>query len=73
LKDAHYRQRYRAFLDRLKQARLQASLTQAEVAIRLQKPQSYVSKIESGERRVDIVELDELRRVYRKSLDFFVN
>jgi transcriptional regulator with XRE-family HTH domain len=31
-------------------------LTQAEVAKRLGKPQSYVSKYETGERRLDVVE-----------------
>ena len=31
-------------------------LTQVEVANRLNKPQSYVSKYESGERRLDVVE-----------------
>jgi len=47
-------------------------LTQVEVAKRLRRPQSFVSKIESGERRVDVVELSELAKLYRKPLDFFV-
>ena len=37
-----------------------AGLTQAAVAARLERPQSFVAKIESGERRVDVVELVEL-------------
>jgi transcriptional regulator with XRE-family HTH domain len=49
-----------------------AGLTQVEVANRLKRPQSFVSKIESGERRVDVVELSELARVYRRPLDFFL-
>jgi transcriptional regulator with XRE-family HTH domain len=73
LKDASYRHRYAQFLGRLKQARVEAELTQVEVAHKLRRPQSFVSKIESGERRVDVVELTELARVYRKSLDFFVS
>ncbi len=40
----------------LKQAREAAHLTQAVVAERLGKPQSYVAKTESGERRLDVVE-----------------
>ena len=52
---------------------MEAELTQVEVAHKLRRPQSFVSKIESGERRVDVVELTELARVYRKSLDFFVS
>jgi transcriptional regulator with XRE-family HTH domain len=72
LKDASYRQHYAQFLGRLKQARVEAALTQVEVAKKLERPQSFVSKIESGERRVDIVELNELAKLYRRPLDFFL-
>jgi transcriptional regulator with XRE-family HTH domain len=72
LKDASYRQRYRRFLSRLKQARTNAGLTQVEVAKRLGQPQSFVSKCESGERRVDAVELLEFSRLYRRPLNYFV-
>jgi transcriptional regulator with XRE-family HTH domain len=73
LKDPTYRQKYRQFLRRLKQARQDASLTQVQVARKLSRPQSFVSKCESGERRVDVVELAEFARLYRKPLSFFVN
>ncbi len=63
---------YRRFLVRLRKARQAAALTQSEVAQRLGKPQSYVSKVESGERRVDIIELVEFARLYRRRLDWFV-
>jgi len=69
--DAGYREQYDAFLKRLRQARLKAGLTQEEVARRLGKPQSFVSKCESGERRVDVVELTRLAKLYGKTLDFF--
>lgn len=72
LKDASYRHRYAQFLGRLKEARAKAGLTQIEVAYKLKRPQSFVSKIESGERRVDVVELSELAQVYRRPLDFFL-
>ena len=72
MKDASYRRRYAQFLGKLKQARAEAALTQVEVANRIKRPQSFVSKIESGERRVDVVELSELARVYGRSLDFFL-
>jgi len=55
----------------LKQARLDAGLTQAEVASLLSRPQSFVSKSESGERRIDFIELIYLARIYRKPLKFF--
>jgi len=72
LKDATYRHRYAQFLGRLKQARGEAGLTQVEVAKKLKRPQSFVSKIESGERRVDVVELSDLAKIYRRPLDFFL-
>lgn len=44
----------------LVEARTAAGLTQTELARRLQRPQSFVSKYESGERRLDVVELVEI-------------
>lgn len=68
-----YSVRYKAFLKRLREARLEADLTQLEVAQKLNQPQSYVSRCESGERRVDVVELTDFAMIYQKPLDFFVD
>ena len=73
MKDPTYRQRYRQFLKKLRSARQEASLTQVQVARKLGRPQSFASKCESGERRVDVVELAEFARLYRKPLSFFVS
>ena len=67
-----HRARYKAFLKKLKAARLDAGMTQAQAAAALGKPQSYVSKCESGERRVDVIELLEFANVYDKKVSFFV-
>ncbi len=48
--------RYNRFRNLLIAARQGQSLTQVEVAKRLGKPQSFVSKYERGERRLDVVE-----------------
>ena len=64
--------RYREFLARLRAARLEAGLTQTEVAGGLGKPQSWVSKCEGGERRVDVVELERLADLYHRPLSYFL-
>ena len=46
----------------LVQARKQANLTQAELSSRLKRPQSFVSKYERGERRLDVVEFVEVAK-----------
>jgi transcriptional regulator with XRE-family HTH domain len=43
-------------------ARKKAKLTQAEVAERLGRPQSFVAKYEGGERRLDVIEFIEVAR-----------
>lgn len=52
--------RYTRLSQLLAEARLAAGLTQAELAERLGRPQSYVSKFECGERRLDVVEFLEI-------------
>ncbi|WP_287885714.1 MULTISPECIES: helix-turn-helix domain-containing protein [Paracoccus] len=49
-----------ALMAALKRARLDAGLTQTELAERLKRPQSFVAKYENGERRVEVVELVEI-------------
>jgi transcriptional regulator with XRE-family HTH domain len=63
---------YQAFLRRLRRARSEAGLTQADVAKKLGCHQSFVSKCESGERRVDVIELARFARIYGKPFSFFV-
>ncbi len=56
--------RYERLLKALRKARRDAGLTQLDVAARLGAYASYVSKCESGERRIDVVELAEFCRIY---------
>jgi len=67
-----YSKDYKEIINRLKQARIDAGLSQQAVADKLGKPQSYVSKIESGERRLDVAELKKLSEVYKKPVSYFV-
>ena len=72
-KDRAYQKAYKNFLSRLVDARKQAGLTQVEVATRLGKAHSFVSKCELGERRVDFVELQQFAKIYGKDLAFFAD
>jgi len=47
------------FREMLVEARKQSGLTQVHLAERLSRPQSFVSKVERGERRLDVVEFFE--------------
>lgn len=47
---------YDRFRSLLVGARIEVGLTQAELAGRLSRPQSFVSKYERGERRLDVIE-----------------
>ena len=50
------RQKYELLRSELKNARLQAKMHQVDLAKKLKKPQSYISKVESGERNLDVIE-----------------
>jgi len=67
-----YLKEYKKVIERLKKARQESGLKQIEVAEKLGKPQSYISKIEQGERRVDIAELKLIAQIYKKQIDYFL-
>ena len=58
---------YAVFIDVLIDARKRKGLTQIAVAGLLGKPQSFVSKYESGERRLDVVEFCQIAKVLGES------
>lgn len=53
---------YKRFRELLVRERQKAALTQTELSSRLKRPQSFVSKYERGERRLDVVEFGEVAR-----------
>ena len=55
----------------LRELRTEAGLRQQQMADELDEPQSFISKYESGERRLDILELREICRVLGISLEEF--
>ncbi len=55
---------HRAIVRNLRRARLKAGLTQVQVAKKLRRPQSFVARMESGQRRIDAVELSYVADLY---------
>lgn len=72
MKKTIYTKSYKELVAKLKRARRQAGLRQQEVAKKLGRSQSYISKIEAGQCRIDVVQLKELAEVYQKRLSYFI-
>lgn len=62
---------YEALRLKLKAAREATGMTQTEVATLLERPQSFISKIETRERRVDFLELQILAKIYEQPVRHF--
>lgn len=67
-----YSEEHKYIIEQLRKAREDAHLSQEEVAKILGKTQSYVSKIESGQRKIDVIQLKEFSKIYKKKLNFFI-
>jgi transcriptional regulator with XRE-family HTH domain len=57
--------------DRLREARKYIGLKQEEVATYLKIPRTALTDIESGQRRVEVIELARLAKLYRQPVSFF--
>jgi len=68
-----YTRDYAVLLRLLKQARERADITQVQLAKRLKLSQSFVSKMERGDRRIDVVQLRTICRIYGMTLSQFVS
>jgi transcriptional regulator with XRE-family HTH domain len=67
-----YSKEHRTLIERLKRARKESGLDQKDVANLLGVSQSYISKMESGQKRIDIVQLKRFAKVYKKKIDYFL-
>jgi transcriptional regulator with XRE-family HTH domain len=68
-----YTKEHARLVEKLKKARLDAGLEQKDVAKFLHKTQSYISKIESGQRKLDIIRLKELAKIYKRSVNDLIS
>lgn len=58
-----YSAEYQLVINALKDARLKQNMTQEKLAQALNRPQSFIAKVESGERRLDVVEFVHIARL----------
>ena len=63
---------YSRFINKLRKARHEAGLRQIDVAKKLRRTQSYVSRVEQGEQRLDILELKKFAKLYKKDINYFL-
>jgi len=64
-----YSDEYQRVIAALKQARKARGITQMQLAEALGRPQSFIAKSESGERRLDVVEFVHLARLVRLTVE----
>lgn len=67
-----YTSEYKNFAQKLKKAREDAGFTQTQVAKMLKKSQSFISKVEAGQQRLDILEVKQFAKLYKKDASFFL-
>lgn len=67
-----YSEQYRNLVSKVRKAREQTNLTQKEVADALGVTQSFISKIESGQYRIDVIQLSKLAQIYKKKISYFL-
>lgn len=67
-----YSKEYNLLIEKLREARERNGLTQTQLAERLEQDQPFVSKVERGERRLDIVELRAFCKAIGISFAHFV-
>ncbi len=67
-----YSQKNKNLLKKLRSARIEAGLTQIQASKKLKKPQSYLSKIERGERKIEAIELADFANIYNKDINYFI-
>ena len=58
-----YLEQYRLVIHTLKEVRIKQNITQEKLAQALNRPQSFIAKVENGERRLDVVEFVYIARL----------
>ena len=73
MKKAIYSPEHKKLVEKLISAREKAALRQEDAAKLLGVTQSFISKLESGQRRIDLVQIKDFAKIYKKPLSYFIS
>jgi transcriptional regulator with XRE-family HTH domain len=68
-----YSKEHKKITEKLKKARREAGLTQLEVGKKFGLDQTFVSKVESGQYRLDAIQLRQFAEIYKKNIKYFLS
>ena len=72
MKKSIYSEEQSFLTKKLIEARKNSNFSQKEVAEKLERTQSYVSKVESGQLKIDVIELKKFAKLYNKRIEYFI-
>ncbi len=67
-----YSKEYKLLVQKLKKARLKCGLSQVAVGNLLKKDQTFISKVEAGQYRLDAIQLSQFAKIYKKDIKHFL-
>ena len=73
MKRNKYKRHYKILLDQLYRLRISSGMKQSELAEKYGVSQSFISKIENGERRIDVIELGIICTILGTTLEIFIH
>lgn len=68
-----YDSEHKDLINKLKGARAETCISQEDVAQKLGRTQSFISKLENGQIKVDALLLKQLTKIYRKDFKYFLD
>ncbi len=68
-----YSKEYKRLVQRLKKARLECGLNQVAVGKLFKKGQAFISKVEAGQQRLDVIQLCKFAKIYKKDIKHFLS
>ena len=67
-----YSKEYKLLVQKLKKARLKSGLNQVAAGKLLKKDQTFISKVEAGQYRLDAIQLNQFAKIYKKDIKHFL-